>query len=225
MVAVTAFVGGNPRLGPAASFGIRWGFGHALAVLVAGTVLAWSRLTIPVSVQHWAEAAVGLALIGVGLWAWSNARRLHLHDPQHHGGHAHLHTHLAGAELHEHLHASSESAHSHPGQPRSHGPADPRHAHISTLVGAVHGLSGTAPVVALIPVTLMPSFAAAVGYLLAFGIGTTASMGVYAALAALAMSRAGTSVKLARIVAYATAAASLVVGVWWLVRSAAATGA
>ncbi|MBI4499886.1 MAG: hypothetical protein HY700_01875 [Gemmatimonadetes bacterium] len=217
MVAVTAFVGGNPRFGTAASFGIRWGIGHALTVLVAGSLLAWSGMTVPAVAQRWAELGVGLALIGVGVWAWHNARRLHLHDPRRHGGHGHLHAHDGTGANHEHAHP--------PDHDRDH-PADTdrRHAHLSTVVGAVHGLSGTAPVVALIPVTLMPSFGAAVGYLLAFGIGTTVGMGAYAALAALGLSRAGASLKLARAVAFATAAASVAVGLWWLLASAVGTG-
>jgi hypothetical protein len=202
MVAVSAFVGGDPRLGPATAFGLRWGMGHAMAVLAAGGLLAWSGLTVPPHAQRWAEVGVGLALIGVGLWAWRNARKLHLHDPAGHGGHAHLHAH--GGPTHEH--------------PHRHSPPARRHVHLSTLVGAVHGLSGSAPVVALIPVTLMPSFPSALAYLLAFGVGTTAGMGAYAALAALAVSRAA-SLKLARTVALGTAAASMAVGVWWLISS------
>jgi ABC-type nickel/cobalt efflux system permease component RcnA len=219
MVAVTAFVGGNPRLGAAVSFGVRWGIGHAAAVLVAGALLAWSRITVPFPVQRWAEIAVGVALIGVGLWAFRNARRLHLHGPEQHGGHAHLHTHSAGSQPHEHTHAAAAihvHAYSHP---HTHDP-NAGSANLSTVVGAVHGLSGTAPVVALIPVTLMPSVGAAVGYLVAFGIGTTMGMGAYAALAALAVSRARTSIRLARVVAFGTATASLVVGFWWLLSSA-----
>ena len=221
MVAVTAFVGGNPRLGAAASFGVRWGIGHAVAVLIAGALLAWSRLTVPVPVQRWAEMAVGVALIGVGLWAFRNARRLHLHSPEHHGDHAHLHTHTAGAEPHQHTHTPASPVPQPHAVRHEHSPGS---AHLSTMVGAVHGLSGTAPVVALIPVTLMPSLGAALGYLLAFGSGTTIGMGVYAALAALAVSRAGASIKIARIVAFGTATASLIVGLWWLLSTAWQTG-
>ena len=194
----------------------RWTVSVALlAVLVAGALRAWSGLTVPAAVQQWAELGVGLLLIGVGLWAWHNARRLHIHDPRRHGGHGHLHAHDGTGANHEHAHPHD---HDH------HADTDRRHTHLSTVVGAVHGLSGTAPVVALIPVTLMPSFGAAVGYLLAFGIGTTAGMGAYAALAALAVSRAGASLKLARTVAFGTAAASVAVGLWWLWESAAGTG-
>ena len=210
MVAVSAFVGGDPRLGSAVSFGVRWGVVHALVVLVVGSLLAGSGVTIPPPAQRWAEIGVGLALIGVGAWAWRNARRLHVHGPERHGGHAHLHAHSSIDNPHQHAH----------GHRRPEGDPPRRHGHGSTLVGAVHGLAGTAPVVALIPVTLMPSLGAALLYLFAFGLGTTIGMGAYAGLAALAVSRAASSLRLARLVAFGTATASGAVGLWWLVSTA-----
>lgn len=200
MVAVSAFIGGNPRLAPAVVFGVRWGIGHSVAVFVAGGLLAWSGLTVPDSAQRWLEFGVGLALVGVGAWAWFNARRLHVHAPAEHGSHGHLHAHVPGVTVHHH-------------HGREHG-----HAHMLTLIGAVHGLAGTAPIVALVPVTLMPGFGAALGYLLAFGIGTTLGMGAYAGLASLAVGPATSSLRVARALAYGTALLSMAVGGWWLVR-------
>lgn len=200
MVAVSAFIGGNPRLAPAVVFGVRWGIGHSVAVFVAGGLLAWSGLTLPDSAQRGLEFGVGLALVGVGAWAWFNARRLHVHSPAEHGSHGHLHAHVPGVTEHNH---SPE-----------HG-----HVHMLTLMGVVHGLAGTAPAVALVPVTLLPSVTAALGYLLAFGIGTTVGMGAYAGLASLAVGRAAAaSLRLARSLAYGTALLSMAVGLWWLLR-------
>lgn len=212
MVAVSAFVGGKPRFSAALAFGMRWGIGHSVVVLVVGGLLAWSGLAIPAGLQVWAEGLVGVALIAVGVWAGFNAGRLHLHTPEQHGGHAHLHAHPPASppgSPHGHEHPHPHPPHDEPG----------RHGHFSTMVGAAHGLAGTAPVVALIPVTLMPSLPAALGYLLAFGIGTTVAMSAYAGVAALAVGRAASSVPSARAVAFITAAASLGVGIWWLVRT------
>jgi nickel/cobalt exporter len=201
MVAVTAFVGGNPRFGAAIGFGVRWGLGHSLVVLIVGAALALSGLRIPGSVQDWAELGVGVMLVALGVWAGRVARRLHVHPPPSHGDHAHLHAHASGARPHVHEHAS-QSSH--------------RHGHLSTMVGAFHGLAGTAPIVAIIPVTLMPSKTAAIAYLASFGIGTVLAMGVYAGLAALAANRLATSGQVARVIALVTAGASLVVGLWWI---------
>lgn len=203
MVAVTAFVGGRPRFGAAVGFGVRWGIGHSLAVLVAGTALALSGLQVPPSALDWAELGVGVMLVALGAWAANAARRLHLHLPHDHAGHAHLHAHAPGSTPHAHPHHDSAQTLR-------------RHRHLSTLVGALHGLAGSAPVVALVPVTLMPSRPAAILYLAVFGAGTIVGMAAYAALAAAAVGRVAASARLARVAAFATAGASLVVGLWWI---------
>jgi ABC-type nickel/cobalt efflux system permease component RcnA len=203
MVAVSAFIGNRPQVRSAVSFGVLWGLGHSLVVLVVGGALVWSGVAVPMGITAWAELGVGLMLVALGLWALRASRRLHVHAPHDHGGHAHLHAHSAT----EH--------------PHSHGHRDParRHRHLSTLVGAVHGLAGTAPVVALIPVTLIPNRAAALAYLALFGVGTVLAMGLYSVLAAAAAGRAAASETLARTVAVVTAAASLGVGTWWIWRA------
>ncbi len=208
MVAVQAFLGNRPRVGIAVGFGMRWGMGHAAVVLLAGLVLAVAGITVPAPVQGWFELTVGTMLIGLGGWAAWNADRLHVHTPVEHEGHAHLHAHAPAQHPHSHRHAD----------PSRH------HRHLSTAVGAVHGLAGTASVVALVPVTLMPDVAASVVYLAAFGLGTVAAMGAYAGIAAAAVARVKTVV-LARTVAWVTAGASVIVGVWWVVRAAPALGA
>jgi ABC-type nickel/cobalt efflux system permease component RcnA len=200
MVAVGTFVGTKPQLRSAISFGVRWGLGHAAVVLGLGSLIAVSGLTVPEKASRWAELAVGAMLIAIGAWAFNLARQIHVHPPHTHGGHGHLHAHPASGR-HEHHHSR----------------ADRRHSHLSTLVGAAHGLAGTAPVAALIPVTLLDDLPSAVGYLAVFGAGTVAAMGSYAALASLAVQRAATSERAARGVARLTASASVAVGIWWIV--------
>jgi hypothetical protein len=203
MVAVTAFVGGRPRLGAAMGFGLRWGLGHALVVLLAGGALALSGVRLPRATQDVAELGVGLMLVALGVWAARAARRLHVHLPQDHAGHAHLHAHAPGSAPHLHPHrVPAEVTH--------------RHRHLSTVVGALHGLAGTVPVVALIPVTLMPGTVTAIAYLAVFGAGTVVGMTGYAALAAVAVTRVAASARLARATAFATAGASFLVGLWWI---------
>ncbi|MBI2402573.1 MAG: hypothetical protein HYV20_07530 [Gemmatimonadetes bacterium] len=203
MVAVTAFVGGRPRLGAAVGFGARWALGHSLVVVLVGGALAVIGVRVPAAAHEWAELLVGISLVALGVWAANAARWLHVHLPQDHAGHAHLHAHPPGPSPHVHEHP-----------PR----ADPnrRHRHLSTVVGAVHGLAGTVPVVALIPVTLMASKAAAIAYLAVFSAGTILAMSAYAALAAVAVHQVAASARLARAAAFATAAASFLVGLWWI---------
>lgn len=203
MVAVTAFIGTRPRIGPAISFGIRWGLGHAVVVLVVGGLLVLTGISLPERAMGWAELGVGVMLIGVGVWAHLTTRRLHVHTPHDHGGHGHLHAHATRQHPHDHSHVD----------PIKH------HRHLSTLVGAIHGLAGSAPVVALVPVTLMPNSWAALGYLAAFGVGTVIAMGFYALIAAVAAAKAASSLKVARVVAALTAGASVAVGIWWIARA------
>ncbi|HEX9728493.1 MAG TPA: hypothetical protein VGA37_08320 [Gemmatimonadales bacterium] len=212
MIAVTAIVGGRPRVSAALAHGLRWGVGHAAVVLAAGTLLALSGLTVPERFTTAAELLVGAAMIALGCWAARNATRMHLHDPQTHESRPHDHPHA-----HLHAHHPTTHPHHHAG-----GEASRRHGHIATIVGAAHGLAGTAPAVALIPVTLLDDTGAAVGYLAAFGIGTTFAMALYAGLAAAAVGRATHSVRAARVAATLTAAASVVVGSVWIARALAA---
>jgi hypothetical protein len=202
MVAVTVFVGGRPRLGAAGGFGMRWALGHSLVVLLVGGALVMAGVRVPAAAYEWAELLVGATLIGLGIWGTRAARRLHVHLPHDHAGHAHLHAHAPSASPHVHEHRPTD--------------ATPRHRHVSTLVGALHGLAGTVPVVALIPVTLMTGKTAAIVYLGVFSAGTILAMSAYAALTAVAVHRVAASARLARSVAFATAAASVLVGVWWI---------
>ena len=186
---------------------MRWGLGHAAVVLAVGLVIVAAGLAVPAAVERRLEMVVGAVLVGLGVWAGRNALQLHLHAPADHGGHAHLHAHAPGRHPHGHQHAD---------------PAR-RHRHLSTVVGAVHGLAGTAAVVALVPVTLMKGVADAIWYLTAFGFGTVVTMAAYAGIAAAAVARLET-VALARILAWMTAGASVAVGVWWILSALSSTG-
>jgi ABC-type nickel/cobalt efflux system permease component RcnA len=219
MVAVTAFVGRSPQAGSAALFGVRWGLGHALVVLLIGAALAWTGVSVPESLEAWAELGVGVMLVALGIWSLRASRRLHVHRPQDHGGHAHLHAHAPDRHPHSHSHPHEhphDHDHGHLHDESRHEHEVSRHGHLSTLVGAVHGLAGTAPIVALIPVTLFAGFWPAIGYLAAFGAGTILAMGLYAFLAAVAARRVSSTVSVARGIALMTGVASLGVGLWWI---------
>ncbi len=210
MVAVTAFVSRRPAVLTALGFGVRWGIGHSLAVLAAGAVLIatgvhWSPEMSPVL-----EGAVGVALVGVGIWSLRATRNLHLHPPTEHGDHAHLHLHPHGPRSHRHD--------DHPGA------ADGSHQHSHdrqgiTAMGLLHGLAGTSTVVALVPVTLFDRAWLGVAYLAAFGVGVTAGMGLFAVVVSLALRQAAErSLRWGRRVARLAGVASVLVGCWWLGR-------
>jgi len=202
MIAVTAFVSTRPALGAAAGFGLRWGLGHSLAVFVVGGILVATGVRWPAEYDAAGEALVGVLLVVVGAWAMHRARKLHLHSPEEHGDHAHLHAHAAGAAGHHHPHGA-RGAH-----------------HGMTVVGMMHGLAGTSAVVALVPVTLMERWWVGLAYLAAFGLGTILAMIGYALVAAAAFRKASaTSLRWGRALGRFAGAGSIVVGVWWVWRA------
>lgn len=204
MLAVTNFVSQRPALRTAARFGFRWGLGHSVAVLAAGGILLATGLTWPARFDQWAEAAVGVLLIGIGLWALRSTRNLHIHTPTEHGDHLHLHTHAAG----------STGGHAHPHHHH------PHQGHGITLVGLAHGLAGTSAVVALVPVTMMDRVSVGIGYLLAFGVGVTTAMTMFAALSAVAMKQAAErSLALGRRITDAVGVAGVLTGCAWIWRA------
>ncbi|MGH7559657.1 MAG: hypothetical protein ACRENB_01425 [Gemmatimonadales bacterium] len=206
MVAVTAFVSHRPTPLAALRFGARWGLGHSAAVLLLGGAALVADFRIPAGAEQGLEAVVGAALIGVGFWSLRATRNLHLHAPDEHGDHAHLHLHAKAAPGHVHPHGA-DAAH-------------PPHHHPKGIgtVGLIHGLAGTSAAVALLPVTLGPSLGFGLAYLGTFGVGVIAGMSAFAFLTALAMRTARQrSVAIGRRIAGSAGWASVAVGAVWLV--------
>lgn len=100
MAAVTTFVSRRPRPLQAAGFGLRWGAGHAAAIVVVGCALVALRVRLPDGVARGLEFGVGAMLLGLGLWLlWSV-----LHERAHRlaagaGAHPHPHRHVGRGSL------------------------------------------------------------------------------------------------------------------------------
>jgi len=211
MVAVTNFVSTRPAVRGAAAFGLRWGLGHSIVVLLAGGILLATGVRWSSRYEALGELLVGLLLIGIGVWAVRASRQLHLHTAAEHGDHAHLHIHAQGGVAHEHDHP----------EPAPHRPHAHRHA--ITLVGMAHGLAGTTAVVALVPVTLVERLSVGLAYLAAFGVGTILAMALFAVLVARTMHSAVVrSLVGGQRLGALTGAAGIAVGIWWVVRALAA---
>lgn len=143
---------------------LRWAIGHGAILMVLGT-LAWSLgARLPDSISHYAEAVVGLLLIGMGLWVLRDLRRRALRlDAHHHAG------------LPRHVHWRSDPA--------------GREGHGATLVGALHGLAGSAPLLALIPLATQKSLFAGLLYLGLFSLGALLAMLLFGGLLGLVFVR------------------------------------
>jgi len=226
MVAVSVFAGLKPKIKAAASYGARWGLGHAVVVVLLGAVLAWLDIKIPERIIIWFECFVGLALIILGCWAMRAATRFHAHLPIEHSNkqdehHGHLHSHQRADEIKNK--SQTDATHYHPHNEdknnRGIGEAATHHQHLPTAMGALHGLAGSAPVVALIPITLLVNFKQAIIYLLIFSVATTLSMTAYSVLAAVAMQRLRRNQQLIRALTMSIAIVTIAVGLGWIVKA------
>jgi cytochrome c biogenesis protein CcdA len=210
-VAVSTFVAGRPALRTAIGYGVRWGAGHSVAVLAAGSLVLALGLRIDPRFDQWAESAVGVMLIALGLLALRSLRNLHLHGPPAHGDHAHLHVHGQAPTKHEHGHPTPREAHHHPRRPM--------------LVGLLHGLAGTSGALAIVPVTLLSSWQAGLAYLVAFCVGVTSGMVLFALGLAEALRRTSArSLSWGRRIGQLIALVSIITGAYWISSSLGLAG-
>jgi nickel/cobalt transporter (NicO) family protein len=198
MAAVTSFAVRRPGVREAAGFGVRWAAGHGGAIILVGALLLVVGAQMPAATGHLLERFVGVVMIGLGIWTFRGAARMHSHD--------HAGTHSTTHETHEH--APPASVHMHGGHP-----------HTVTAVGVVHGLAGSGAAVALIPVVALDNPLTGVGYLAVFAFGTIAAMAAYGVVAGFIVGRTShVSLRLTRMIARVTGAVTVLIGLVWLVR-------
>ena len=168
IVAVSSIVSEQRSLLRSALVGALWGIGHTVALIFVGIIVLALRVAIPERVAHWLEFSVALMIIGLGisaLWRVLSSRRrrdVHLHQHHHDGvSHVHLHFHERETE-----HTDVVAAHSH---------AVSRIGFKPLLVGAMHGLAGSAALTLLV-LTQIDSTALGLLYLAIFGIGSICGM-------------------------------------------------
>jgi high-affinity nickel-transport protein len=194
LVAVATILTRERRFTDGALIGVLWGAGHMTTLTVVGAIIIGLKLTVTPAVGGSLELVVAAMLIVLGILRLRDAVRGldtvpagHLVADHDHGGGAgvvHSHPHVHGGE-HSHEHA-----HVHPSRWlgklgwRSGWPAGR-----ALVVGAIHGLAGSAAVSLLVLATLR-STTSAVVYLLIFGVGTIIGMTVLTALMAFPVSMA-----------------------------------
>jgi ABC-type nickel/cobalt efflux system permease component RcnA len=193
LVAVATIVTRERRFADGALVGILWGAGHMTTLTVAGAIIIGLKLTITPEVGSGLELLVAVMLILLGVLRLRDAMRgtdtvppTHLVADHEHGGqgvvHSHPHAHDAGhTHAHPHVHPSRLLA--------SLGWRSGWPAGRAALVGAVHGLAGSAAASLLVLATLR-STASAVAYLVIFGLGTILGMTLLTAVMAYPVSLA-----------------------------------
>jgi ABC-type nickel/cobalt efflux system permease component RcnA len=150
--------------------GLCWGLGHSGGVLLVGGLLLLFRELLPLEIlSSWAERMVGVLLVGIGLWGLRKALSSHLHAHEHsHEGKRHVHIHVHDRETaHVHAHPSSQLDE----ESKSHS-----HTHAAVGIGTLHGLAGSAHFLGVLPALAFPTRLEAIGYLMAFAVGTIIAM-------------------------------------------------
>ncbi|MGB9181831.1 MAG: hypothetical protein WCB68_21555 [Pyrinomonadaceae bacterium] len=166
IVAVSTIVSEQRSLLRSAMVGALWGVGHTASLIFVGIIVLALRVAVPEHVASWLEFGVALMIIVLGISALLRALRrrsdVHLHQHKHDGvSHVHLHFHERETQ-----HTGAVAAHSH---------AVSRIGFKPLLVGAMHGLAGSATLTLLV-LTQINSNALGLLYLAVFGIGSIFGM-------------------------------------------------
>lgn len=197
IAAVTHFISLESDPVKSAWFGCRWALGHALTVFALGSLMLLLGLKFQPAFERYAELAVGISLIILGLW-----RFLLLLEER-----RHTHRHAHHAKRHTHVHSHE------PG--RGH-----VHAWAPTLVGIVHGASGTMEVFVLLPITLMVTQYLAYSYIALFSLGCAATMSAYGYLAGRFYRRASErGQRIYRTLVVVTSGSGVVLGIIWIAKN------
>ena len=197
VAAVSTFVTQDRSVLRSCLRGTFWGIGHTAALLIAGVAVVMFKLRISAELERGLERVVALVLVLLGghvLLRALGTVSLHRHEHSH-GGAPHSHVHVHVGDVHEHRHF-------HPlrGAPQP------------LLMGLLHGLAGSGALILLV-LTTMPSPAAAVLYILIFGVGSTLGMLLLSGLIGVPfVLTAGSSRSLATILQIIVGAATILVG-------------
>jgi len=170
IMAVSGLIANQRSMKDTLRFCFRWAIGHGTVLVIAGIFAFAVGWVLPASLSHYADAGVGVILIVIGCVLLFNLyrRRIHVHFHSHDGlpAHAHWHRH-DGHDMAQH----ADNPH--------------RHSHSAMLVGMLHGLAGSAPLLALIPMATLKSPMLGFVYLLIFSVGVLLSMLLFGGLLGL----------------------------------------
>lgn len=218
VVAVSTIVSEQRNVLRSALVGGLWGVGHTASLVAVGTIVLALRVAIPERVSNWLEFGVALMIIGLGAGALVRALRgradMHMHRHSHDGvSHVHIHFHERGTE-----HEGEK------GDAASHSHAVSRVGIKPLLVGAMHGLVGSAALTLLV-LTQIGSVALGLLYLAVFGLGSVCGMLLMSGLIVLPFALAARRLSRIQFGLQAIAGAlSVVFGLWYAYETAIRSG-
>lgn len=173
-----------------ARIGLAWGLGHASGVWLVGLVLLGFGSLIPLElVGVWSERIVGVAIVAIGVWGLWRVRAAW--GSQHGHGHGHDHD----QSHHHHTGAGSRSA---------------------LGVGLLHGVAGSSHLYGLLPALALAA-SERVSYLIGFGLGSIAAMGLFAGLLGFVVGRLpGSKALVQRWALLVASIAAVIIGAAWM---------
>ncbi len=173
VIAVSTIVSEHRNLWRVALVGGLWGVGHTASLMAVGVIVLSLRIAVPERIANFMEFGVALMILGLGASALARALRrrapVHVHQ-HHHGSVAHSHPHFRGLDSEPH-----EGPHAH---------AVTRIGFKPLLIGAMHGLAGSASVTLLV-LTQIDLVLIGLAYLVIFGIGSIVGMLLMSSLVGL----------------------------------------
>jgi len=200
VVAVSTIVSRERTLRGAAPMGLAWGVGHTATILGVGGMMVIFGVVISPRMGLGMELFVALMLVALGaisIRSILREERLQTRD----GGHDHGHDDVTPAQPRGWLDASL-------------GRLSASRVVRPLVVGVVHGLAGSAAV-ALLVLSTVRSATTAIAYLLVFGVGTIAGMGlVTTALAAPLVLTTGRFKRVHRFIGVASGLLSVGLGIY-----------
>lgn len=178
----------------ALSVSLRFGLGHTLVLAVCAVGAAVAGVAVPERWERGLEMVGGLSLLALGVWTVLDARAISTH---HHGDGV------------DHVHLFDDG----------HGitpPSDEARiaGSLSTVAGAVFGLSGVRALLLLLPATVQRAPLIVLLSVLLFGGGVVISM---LAVGWLAQGLGARARKVESALRVAVGLASMAVGAWWVV--------
>lgn len=224
IVAVSTVVSEQRKLARSILVGALWGAGHTASLAAAGILVLALRVAIPARVADWLEFAVALMIIGLGASALAGSLRRRRAD-------AHIHRHRHDNLSHVHVHFHERETEHTPAAAAAVAPVDD-HSHALArvgfkplVIGAVHGLAGSAALTLLV-LAQVDSAALGVLYLAIFGLGSILGMVLMSGLIGLPFALAAHRVSGLPYSGLQTiaGAVSVVFGLWYAYETGFASG-
>jgi len=199
VMAVTTLSSQKPSLKRSILFGLQWALGHGAVLMACGLLLFGLSIHLPEAFVSFAETSVGFLLIIIGALCIRQCRRQRLKLVEHvHGDVTHTHWCL------------DEVEHSN------------KNEHTPVFVGMLHGLAGSAPALAVVPVLMQPNHNSeqlfiAMSYLLVFSLGVLISMTAFGAgLGVVQNKLKSIDARIFQFVRYGIGLGSIGLGGFWL---------